>query len=180
MTASDLELATAAARGDRSAFDELVRRSSGAVTAFARRLGAPMGVQDDLVQDAFFRAYKAIGTFRGEAAFAAWVMRITARLYLNRYRTDLRTEVLADPVDENAVAADAATDIRLDLDRALAQLSEGERVCVTLCHGAGLTHQEISQSLKIPLGTVKSHVTRGLAKLRVLMADPKEARRAHG
>jgi RNA polymerase sigma-70 factor (ECF subfamily) len=48
----------------------------------------------------------------------------------------------------------------------LRTLSQAERTCVTLCHGAGLTGEEIAQALDVPLGTVKSHVTRGLEKLR--------------
>ena len=58
---------------------------------------------------------------------------------------------------------------RLDLDRALQALSEPERLCVSLCHGAGMTHEEIAQALQVPLGTVKSHVNRGVKKLRALM-----------
>ena len=60
-------------------------------------------------------------------------------------------------------------DRRLDLDRALQALSEPERLCVSLCHGAGMTHEEIAQALQVPLGTVKSHVNRGVKKLRALM-----------
>jgi RNA polymerase sigma-70 factor (ECF subfamily) len=74
------------------------------------------------------------------------------------------------PLDEETpdpLAPDGGA--RLDLDRALAKLSPPERLCVGLCHGAGLTQAEIAEALQVPLGTVKSHVTRGLAKLRVLL-----------
>jgi RNA polymerase sigma-70 factor (ECF subfamily) len=60
----------------------------------------------------------------------------------------------------------------MDLDRALKLISPPERLCVSLCHGAGLKHDEIALALGVPLGTVKSHVTRGLKKLKVLMTAP--------
>src|SRR6185295_3270702 len=101
---------------------------------------------------------------------AGWAMRIAARLYLKRFRKDARTEVRDRPLDEDtpdpAVRDGGA---RLDLDRALGKLSRPERLCVSLCHGAGLTQAEIAEALQVPLGTVKSHVTRGLAKLRALL-----------
>jgi DNA-directed RNA polymerase specialized sigma24 family protein len=53
----------------------------------------------------------------------------------------------------------------------MAQLSEPERLCVALCHGAGLTHEEIAASIDAPLGTVKSHVLRGMRKLRAMMLE---------
>ena len=94
-------------------------------------------------------------------------MRIAARLYLKRFRKDARTEVMDRPLDDETAAPDGPdSDLRLDLDRALARLSRPERMCVSLCHGAGLTHAEIAEALQVPLGTVKSHVTRGLQKLR--------------
>jgi len=59
----------------------------------------------------------------------------------------------------------------LDLGAALEALSPAERLCVSLCHGAGFTHVEISDQLQIPLGTVKSHISRGTRKLRSRLAD---------
>ena len=79
--------------------------------------------------------------------------------------------MLAEPVDPQAAGSDeaAASHERLDLDAALAKLSRAERLCVSLCHGVGMTHDEIAGELGIPLGTVKSHVLRGIKKLRLLM-----------
>ena len=84
--------------------------------------------------------------------------------------------VMAEPLDTETPdegRMDAGT--RMDLNAALETLSAAERTCVTLCHGAGLTGQEIADALDVPLGTVKSHVTRGLEKLRWrLYVDRKE------
>ena len=61
----------------------------------------------------------------------------------------------------------------MDLDEAMKTLNETERVCVSLCHGAGMSHPEIAAAMNLPLGTVKSHVKRGLDKLRArLQPEP--------
>ncbi|MGZ6013995.1 MAG: RNA polymerase sigma factor [Caulobacteraceae bacterium] len=168
---SDLELARLSGRGDREASAELVRRAAGVVGDLLRRMGAADALADDITQDAMVTALGAITGYRGEAAFATWAMRIAGRLYLKRRRKEARYELMEEPVDPQAAGAsgEAASVARLDLDRALALLSAPERICVSLCHGAGLTHEEIAQTLTLPLGTVKSHVTRGLKKLRTLM-----------
>src|SRR5262249_14189327 len=149
-----------------AALGELVRRSLAAVRSLLRRMGAQPALADDLAQDAFMAASRSIGTYRAESSFAAWVMRIAARLYVKRCRKDARWLLTADPLPETAaVSSDAAA--LWDLDKALAELSRPERLCVSLCHGAGFTHEEIASELQMPLGTVKSHVLRGLKKLRL-------------
>jgi RNA polymerase sigma-70 factor (ECF subfamily) len=72
---------------------------------------------------------------------------------------------------------------RIDLDEALKSLSASERMCVSLCYGAGMSHAEAAEALNAPLGTVKSHVKRGLDKLRLRLAPPagsSDGRREHG
>jgi RNA polymerase sigma-70 factor (ECF subfamily) len=171
----DLELTALAAGGDRRAFGELARRHGSAVRALLRRMGATPSLADDLAQDAFLAAFEAIAEFRGEGAFVGWVKRIAARLYVKRWRKRAELEPLE--TEESAGAEDGEGDaaLRLDLDDALATLTEAERVCVSLCYGAGLSHAEAAAALKTPLGTVKSHVKRGLDKLRRRLATPGEA-----
>ncbi|MDB5453762.1 MAG: polymerase, sigma-24 subunit, subfamily, partial [Caulobacteraceae bacterium] len=108
----------------------------------------------------------------------AWVMKIAARLYVKRRRKDARLVLMAEP--EETPAPSANLDFGLDLDRALASLSAGERMCVSLCHGAGFTQAEISEALQVPLGTVKSHVTRGLQKLRTRLEPGERKEAANG
>lgn len=169
----DLALARRAAKGDRAAAGELLRAASGPVASLMRRMGAQPATADELAQDALLAALQAARAYRGEAPFTAWTLRIAARLYLRRRRKDARLELMADPIDPATPDGDRepASALRLDLDGALARLSPGERMCVSLCHAAGLTHLEIAEAMQLPLGTVKSHVNRGLAKLRTLMAD---------
>jgi len=169
----DVELASLAAMGERAAFSELARRHGGAVRALLRRLGADNALADDMAQDAFLIAYQQIADFRGEGAFAAWVRRIAARLYLKRRRRDARVDLTAETPEPQGGLSDAETGPigRMDLDQALACLTPAERLCVSLCHGAGFSHAELAEALNAPLGTVKSHVKRGLDKLRVRLSD---------
>ena len=113
-------------------------------------------------------AFQRLADLRDAAVFGGWLKRIAARLYLKRFKGRLSLETALDDVDERA-ADGLEPGLMLDLDQALAKLSSSERVCVSLCHGAGFSHGEISESLNMPLGTVKSHVNRGLARLRTLM-----------
>ena len=167
----DVELSGLAATGDRKAFGELVRRHGSAVRALLRRMGADPAKADDLAQDAFIAAFERIGEFRGEGTFAAWVRKIAARLYLKKLPREKRLQSLEE-MDE--AEGDAGSEVRfagrIDLDEALKGLGEGERLCVSLCYGAGLSHVEAADALKLPLGTVKSHVKRGLEKLRARLA----------
>jgi RNA polymerase sigma-70 factor (ECF subfamily) len=162
----DLELARLAAVGERGAFGELVRRHGSGVRGLLRRMGADPATADDLAQDAFLAAFDRIGDFRGEGGFAGWINRIAARLYIRRVRSRLRLETGLDAAPEQAVGGEGEAALRLDLDGALKTLSPAERLCVSLCHGAGFSHQEAAKALNTPLGTVKSHVKRGLDKLR--------------
>ena len=177
----DLELAALAAAGGRSEFGELVRRHGSAVRALLRRMGADASTADDMAQDAFLQAYERIAEFRGEGTFVSWVRRIAARLYLKRRRKDAQLVLEADPREpDQPHTADQAG--RIDLDEALKHLAPAERLCVSLCYGAGLSHTEVSEALNTPLGTVKSHVKRGLDKLRGRLAPDggQMGSRAHG
>lgn len=164
----DVELAALAAAGGRREFGELVRRHSPFVRSLLRRMGAQAALADDLAQDAFIVAFDKCGAYRNEGSFGAWVGRIAARLYLRQARKDARYSFELDEQDCVALEIDSVG--RVDLDAALQSLSEPERLCVSLCHGAGLTHDEIGKSLDLPLGTVKSHVKRGLDKLRARLS----------
>ncbi|HZZ35509.1 MAG TPA: RNA polymerase sigma factor [Caulobacteraceae bacterium] len=167
-SAHDLELVALAAAGGRGAFGELVRRHGSAVRALLRRMGADPSLADDLAQDAFLAAFEQIADFRGEGTFQAWVKRIATRLYLKRWRKEARLELMAQPPEDEEIAslAESGAADRIDLDEALKALSPVERVCVSLCYGGGLSHGEAASALNTPLGTVKSHVKRGLDKLR--------------
>ncbi len=166
----DVELAALAAAGDRGAFGELARRHGAGVRALLRRMGADASLADDLAQDAFLAAYEHIAEFRGEGPFGGWLKRIAARLYVRRWRRRSQLDPM-ETRDDDASLDGPLTDegdaiARLDLDEALRLLSPSERVCVSLCFGAGMSHAEAAEALNAPLGTVKSHMRRGMDKLR--------------
>ena len=169
VSAHDLDLVALGAGGDRAAFGELVRRHGTAVRGLLRRMGADGASADDIGQDAFLTAFEQIAEFRGEGAFRGWVCRIAARLYVKRWRKASRADLLAEAAELDAAELQShapGADAKIDLDEAMKSLSEAERVCVSLCYGAGLSHAEAATALNAPLGTVKSHVKRGLDKLR--------------
>ncbi|MDP2261201.1 MAG: RNA polymerase sigma factor [Caulobacter sp.] len=165
----DVELAALAAAGDRPAFGELVRRHGSAVRGLLRRMGAEPSIADDIAQDAFLAAFERIAEYRGEGAFSAWVRKIAARLYVRRWKKESRFDLEAEAVDEGHGGESFAAS-RIDLDEAMKALSPAERICVSLCYGAGVSHVEAADALNLPLGTVKSHVKRGLDKLRLRLA----------
>lgn len=177
----DVELSQLAATGERRAFGELVRRHGSAVRGLLRRMGAQPAESDDVAQDAFLAAFERITEFRGEGTFAGWVKRIAARQYLRRLQKEKRLGALAsEEAEETAEIAPGDADGRIDLDEALKGLSPAERLCVSMCYGAGLSHGEAADALNLPLGTVKSHVKRGLDKLRTRLAPPEAGRAAEG
>ena len=180
-SAHDLELVALTATGGRDAFGELIRRHGSAVRALLRRMGADGALADDLAQDAFLTAFQQISEFRGEGTFQAWVKRIAARLYVKRWRREAKAAAMLLAAEDGfEPRAEAATsDDRIDLDDALRGLPPAERLCVSLCYGAGLSHAEAAEALNAPLGTVKSHVKRGLDKLRARLTPPTE-RTSHG
>ncbi len=181
----DVELCALAATGERRAFGELVRRHGSAVRGVLRRMGAQGAEADDVAQDAFLTAFERIAEFRGEGTFTAWVKKIAARLYLRRLQRDRKLGALtAEAIDEEPEPPRGDADTTIDLEEAMKVLNPTERLCVSLCFGAGLSHTEAAEALNLPLGTVKSHVKRGLEKLRTRLAPEDgavlEGRRRNG
>ena len=172
----DVELAQLAAAGGRAAYGELVRRHGSAVRGLLRRMGADPTVADDVAQDAFLAGFERIGEFRGEGAFAGWIKRIAARLYVRRFRKGSRLDFMAETPEDapELFAGEGRAAGRIDLDEALRALPPAERLCVSLCYGAGLSHAETAELTGAPLGTVKSHVKRGLDRLRLRLAPASE------
>ena len=158
---------------DQNAFCELVRRHQSAVRGLLRQLTrTDVALADDLAQQTFLRVYKNIRSFRGEARFSTWLYRIA----YNCFREDARRRKEFVGIDEEQLqtqhdpqVADLA--LRHDLMRALNLLPLNERSAVLLCCQNGLSHDEASRVLDIPLGTVKTNVLRGREKLKRMLAD---------
>lgn len=155
---------------DPAAFEELVRRRQGQIRTLLRRLCGDAGAAEDLAQETFLRAWGTIDQLRSSLALGAWLRQVAVSIWLQHAR---RRRLLTDPLEEHAVELDRRSAAvpepageRLDLQRGLAALRPAERLCVVLAHAEGMSHGEIAAAVGWPLGTVKSHVTRGSARLR--------------
>jgi RNA polymerase sigma-70 factor, ECF subfamily len=178
---------TQAAAGCRDAFDELVRRYRRRVYNLVRTLTAGDSDAEDLVQDTFVRAYRAIGRFRGDSAFRSWLYRIAINVvHTHMDRRRMRNGALqlpvhdADAVDDLPAQGDVEQTLlrRQVIDRALASLPEDLRVLVVLRDIHGLKYDEIAKVVKTPRGTVESRLFRARQRLRPMLEPLIALRRA--
>jgi RNA polymerase sigma-70 factor (ECF subfamily) len=151
------------ARDDRHAFATLVRRHQASVRGLLRRLTAgDHALADDLAQETFLRAYRALGAFRGEAELSSWLLRIAHRAFLSDARAAAARR--AEAADEPPEPADVVA--RYDLSSALLLLSAEERAALALTYAEDLSHEEAAAILDWPLGTLKTRIHHAKQKLR--------------
>ncbi len=165
-------------RDDRRAFAELVSRHQSRVRTVLRRLTrGDLALADDLAQETFVLAWRNLRHFRFEARFSTWIYRIAFNAWQSeaRKKREVLLEIDDDALPAGSQAYDELPDIasRIDLERAMSTLSDGERAAIIACYYADLSHEEASAALGMPLGTVKTHVLRAKAKLKARLA-PKE------
>jgi RNA polymerase sigma factor (sigma-70 family) len=161
MDGAEAALARRAAAGDAAAFAALVRLHEGAVRRFLARLTRGDGA-DDLAQEAFLKAWRLAGHWRGEGSYRGWLMRIAWTGFLSAERARGRRETREQA---EVSAASTGPDARIDIERALAALSERERAAALLCYGEGCSHREAADIMGVPLGTLKSIVARARTQL---------------
>ncbi|HEX4388568.1 MAG TPA: sigma-70 family RNA polymerase sigma factor [Steroidobacteraceae bacterium] len=167
--AAEATVVALAMHGDAAAFSELVRRRQSGLRNLLRRLSRDPALADDLAQQAFLKAWRALPKLRSVGAFGAWLRRLALNTWLEHVRGAGPPPADADPEELAGTAFVTAAEQRLDLDQALAQLSRDERLCVVLAYHEGMSHGEISAATALPLGTVKSHIKRGGERLRALL-----------
>jgi len=179
MTSSDEELVARSAGGDVDSFNQLVVRWERPIYALAYRVIGREEEARDLVQEAFLRAYRSLGGFRGDAKFSSWLYRITLNLCRDWIRRQKRAPFVEAPegVDVIELAGEngpvesvedlvARQDLGAVVNRAMAALSEDQRKAIVLKEYQGLTFQEIADLLDCPLSTVKTRLYQGLVVLR--------------
>jgi RNA polymerase sigma-70 factor, ECF subfamily len=161
--------------GDREAFRALVEREGPGVVRACHRVLADLHEAEDAAQEAFVTAYGALSTWRRDGTFGAWLTRIAVRIALRRAQ---RRKPVAwiDPGDPGSAidipggVDPAAATLRAERDgavrRALAELDEPYRETVSLRYFGELSLNEIAEVTGRPLGTVKTHLRRGLVRLR--------------
>lgn len=153
-----------AARGDVAAFERLYRANAGRVMALAMRLTGDRQAADELLQDAFVKAWEGLPDFRGASAFTTWLHRVTVNCFLQRTRGDSRRgaheETRADPglIPFPATVSDPGD--RMDLERAIARLPAGARTAFVLHDIEGYRHEEIAAMSGIAAATVRAQLHR--------------------
>lgn len=162
----DEALVAAAKDGSTDAFSRLVERHQQAVRAFLRRTCGDWALADDLAQETFLAAWSKIGRLQAGASVRAWLCGIGYNKHLTARRGAARSRA-RDAVyqAERPPPAAAFAEDRLALEAAMAELPPEQRACVALCLAADFSHAEAAEALGLPLGTVKSHVSRGRARL---------------
>ncbi len=177
MGRTDEELVEACQSGEASAFDVLVARWEDRIRGAAFRFLGSEEEARDVAQEAFLRAYRALGSFKREARFSSWLYQIATNLCRDRLRRrKTRATVSLEEIEENGPvmveARPGAHDRLLQMDlaravrRAVEALPDEQREVVILKEYQELTFIEIAQTLDVPVSTVKTRLYRGLGQLR--------------
>ena len=164
---SDEALVAQARAGSDAAFMRLVQRHEGALRGFLRRsLGGSAAEADDLAQEVFIIAWSNLGRLKDPGRVRSWLCGMGWRKARDRVRSQRRDAARDGAWAEIAEATPGlSAEDRLAVAQAMGELSEGQRACVTLCMIEGWSHGEAAEALDLPLGTVKSYVDRGRARL---------------
>lgn len=182
----DAELVDRAKNGDVTAYGELMNRHQALAQRVAFLSCGNASDAEDAVQEAFVKAYYALGRFREGAEFRPWLLAIVTNEARNRVRASGRRSRLAlragevrpsdgaAPSSEEAVLASAERHRLLD---ALEGLREEDRSVISMRYLLELSEQETAEALGLPKGTVKSRLSRALVRLRELMDETSEVAR---
>jgi RNA polymerase sigma-70 factor (ECF subfamily) len=173
------ELVKAARRGDSVAYAELVRRYQDVAFRVAYMTTRSAADAADAAQEAFVKAYYALPRFRAEAPLRPWLLRIVVNEARNRRRSARRRErltlrVAADPASGDAApspeAGVLAGERRAEVLAAVSELKERDRQVIVYRYFLSLSETEMAEILGVAPGTVKSRLSRALARLRPLVA----------
>jgi RNA polymerase sigma-70 factor (ECF subfamily) len=178
--ATDVELIHRCQSGETQAFDELMQRYAASMYRVTYSLTRNHADADDMVQETFIRAYRAIRRFDERFQFYTWIRKIAVNLCFNFLKRKRRFTFVPLPVSdgecESADIADPKADaegstLKRDLDRALARLPPDQRTIFMLRVNEELSYNEIGEMLNIPIGTVMSRLNRAREKLKGLMKE---------
>ena len=158
-----------AARGDRDAFTELVRRRQHWVRNLMRRFSGDSVLADDLSQKVFLQVWRKIRQLKQPDRFGGWIKRIAVNEWIDHQRSS-DTFRNREYNDATQTTEEPSTATAMDLDKALSTLPAAVRLCIVLSYHERMTHGEIAELTGIQLGTVKSHIRRGSRKLRELLS----------
>jgi len=166
----DEGLVRSAQEGSERAFEQLYRRHVPRVYALCMRLCGDASLAEELTQDAFVRAWERLETFRHDSAFSSWLYRLTVNVVLGDIRSrQRRAAKLAEAqsmTNAHQSGQSQSPETRLDLEAAIAQLSNGARRVFVLHDVEGYKHDEIAELMGIEPGTSKAHLHRARRILR--------------
>ena len=168
---SALQLVRAAAGGDEVAAATLYDEHASLVRGMIARRVPDAALVEDLCQETWLRAFRALPGFRGEAAFSTWLHSIVRNVLISWSRRKNLVHYHSDLAEDSARGVCDPTDLRMDLQRALGQLPDGMRQVLLLHDVEGWTHQEIADTLGVAEGTSKSQLFKARAKLRTALRD---------
>lgn len=165
LPADEFKLVERARRGDEDAFAELVRIGAPAALGAARRITRDAALAEDAAQEAFLRAYRALGDYRHESSFAAWIRKIAVRTAIDLVRRR-RPE---DPLAEGVLAGGSEEKHHEDADllrEALASLSPLDREILLAREVEGAPDQEVARRFEMTVTGVRVRMHRARKKLR--------------
>lgn len=146
----------------------------GKIRSYLVRLCKNYDLADDIAQETFLTAFRKLQSYKGEGSFSGWLFRIAHNCFLQHIRKTKRRIEITDQYgtqqELQSVQYDSISTEQMDLEQALAQLNSDETSTITLCHSYGFSHREVSDILSMPLGSVKSNISRGKNKLKELLA----------
>ena len=178
---SESELIEQSKSGNKEAFTELIKRTSGKIYSLCFRLTGNEENSKDIYQETYIRAYESIKSFKGESAFSTYLYRIATNLHLNQCRRKKVKTISMDVPLEGKDGEyerqfpDPASDTEEKIEnkhkeaiiqKALNLISPEYRSVILLRIYEGKSHKEISKILKVSMGTVASRLSRGVAEMR--------------
>jgi len=172
--------------GDRAAFATLVERHERRVYNLALRMTGREEDARDATQEAFLTVLRKLSSFRGEAAFTTWLHRVAVNACYDLLRKRQRQPLLDRGGDEDRAAAEPppvpdhadASDLSIDVQRALLEVPQDFRVVMILHDVRDLPQEEVARILGVPVGTVKSRLHRGRIALARALGVPRSGERA--
>jgi RNA polymerase sigma-70 factor (ECF subfamily) len=179
-------------KGDKRAFDLLVRKYQHKVVGVISRYNSDWSECQDVAQETFIRAYRAIAAFRGDSQFYTWIYKIATNTAKNHLVSQGRRPPTDDIAIDDAVLLDGGTRLkdgatperelmRQEIEQTVfdtvEQLPEDLKIAITLREVDGLSYEEIAETMNCPIGTVRSRIFRARdaidQKLRPLLGDAK-------
>ncbi len=169
--AAEATVIALACAGNSHAFGELVLRRQHRVRSFMRYLCRNPAEGDDLAQQVFLKAWQSIRQLRSVSAFDGWLKKITVTTWLEAVRRKKFTSTEDLESSPSHRSYSHSTGEKIDLDAALSQVPPTMRLCIVLAYDDGMTHEEIAALADIPIGTVKSNISRGTARIKEILFD---------